>query len=136
LPSTVYFQEAQKLQTPGRIYRKDNLLYVNEYFKGIHIIDNTSPSAPRKIGFIHIPGNVNMSIKGNYLYANNSTDLVIMDITNPVQAKEVGRIPQAFGKYTDAVINEEDEDVIGINPAKGIIVGYRDTLVVEETGCN
>ena len=30
----------QSLQKPGKIYFKDNLIFINEELKGIHIVDN------------------------------------------------------------------------------------------------
>ena len=45
-------QTAQFLRVPGKIYVKDNILFVNELAEGVHIIDNTNPSQPELIGFI------------------------------------------------------------------------------------
>ena len=38
---------------------------------------------PKNISFINIPGNEDMAIKGNTLYADAYGDLVTFDITNP-----------------------------------------------------
>ena len=47
---------AQNLENPGKIYVKDNYLFINELKKGIHVIDNTNPSLPKAISFIQILG--------------------------------------------------------------------------------
>ena len=52
----VKFESAKKLETTGKIYFYQQYLFINEPFKGIHIYDNSSPSTPKKIGFINIPG--------------------------------------------------------------------------------
>jgi hypothetical protein len=65
------FREAVKsenihaLEKPGKIYYKDNILYINEIMKGIHVYNNSNPSSPQYIGFITIPGNVDMVIREN-----------------------------------------------------------------------
>ena len=87
---------AQDLENPGKIYVKDDYLFINEVKKGIHIIDNSNPSLPKAISFIQILGNVDISVKGNILYADSYTDFVALDITNPNAVKEVSRTKEVF----------------------------------------
>ena len=96
------FREAVKvesthlLEKPGKIYYKDNYLFINEIMKGIHVYNNTNPASPQYVGFIVIPGNVDMVIKGNIMYADSYIDLVGIDISNPATAKEVARLKSVF----------------------------------------
>jgi hypothetical protein len=76
---------AREIQRPGKIYIRGNYIFLNEIDRGIHIIDNSNRSAPRNIAFIDIPGNLDMAVKGNILYADFYTDLVAIDVTNPEQ---------------------------------------------------
>jgi len=55
---SVASEQPRALVSPGKIYFKDNYLFVNEVSKGIHIFDNSIPASPQKISFINIPGNV------------------------------------------------------------------------------
>ena len=64
--------------------------------KGIHVYNNTNPASLQYVGFITIPGNVDMVIKGNIMYADSYIDLVGIDITNPASAKEVTRLKSVF----------------------------------------
>ncbi|MGC4104497.1 LVIVD repeat-containing protein [Ferruginibacter sp.] len=75
---------AKAIVSPGKIYIKDGYIFLNELNKGIHVIDNTDPSNPKNTAFIDLPGNVDIAIKGNILYADFYTDLVAMDISNPL----------------------------------------------------
>lgn len=75
------------IQYPGKIYIKGNYLFISEVNRGIHIIDNSLPSAPKNIGFLKIPYNVDMAIKNNTLYADMGADLLSFDIQNPQQGK-------------------------------------------------
>ncbi|GAB3540383.1 hypothetical protein GCM10027443_38200 [Pontibacter brevis] len=84
------------LEAPGKIYAKGNYLFINEMNEGIHIIDNSDPAAPQIINFVEIPGNIDMAVKGNILYADSYIDLVAMDISNPLDVKLVNRIENIF----------------------------------------
>ncbi len=92
----------QAVQNPGKIYVKGNLIFQNDLGSGIHVIDNTVPSAAANIGFIKILGNSEISIKGNTLYANSFTDLVVVDIADWQNVKELKRIKGAFNQGAQA----------------------------------
>jgi hypothetical protein len=96
LRSSVKTLPAQELENPGKIYVKDNYLFINEVKKGIHVIDNTNPSLPKAISFIQILGNIDIAVKDNILYADSYTDFVALDITNPKDVKEVSRTESIF----------------------------------------
>ena len=66
----------------GKIYFKDHYIFVNEYQKGIHVIDNEDPRNPQIIKFIEIPGNVDMAIADDILYADSYVDLLSIDISD------------------------------------------------------
>lgn len=70
------------LHNTGKIYVYGNYLFINELDKGIHVIDNSNPAAPVNLSFVAIPGNVDIAIKGNYLYADSYSDLVVFDIAD------------------------------------------------------
>ncbi len=76
-----------EIQRTGKIYLKDQFIFMNEPDKGIHIIDNGDPYTPKNVAFIDIPGNIDLAVKGNILYADSYTDLVAIDISNPLQVK-------------------------------------------------
>lgn len=84
------------LTTPGKLFYKDGYVFLNELNKGVHIIDVRNPAAPNNIAFVHIPGAVDLAVRGNILYADMYTDLVAVDITDPkaVQLKTV--VPGVF----------------------------------------
>ena len=69
------------VEESGKIYAYDNYIFVNDKYKGVHVIDNSNPDNPRKISFIKIAGNVDISVKDNYLYADSLMDLMVFDIS-------------------------------------------------------
>ena len=68
LEKSIYFIPPMDLKNPGKIYLKDKYIFINEILEGIHIIDNQDPSNPVKVGFINVPGSVDMALKSNILY--------------------------------------------------------------------
>ena len=76
----------------GKIYVKDDFLYVNEARKGIHVIDNIDPSNPKIVDFIAIEGNLDIAMKGDYIYADSYNHLWVQN----VKTKKVNIIKNAF----------------------------------------
>ncbi len=74
----------KEIQSPGKIFIIGNYIFLNEINKGIHVIDNRNPAAPVNVAFIDIPGNIDLAIKGHTLYADLYTDLVTIDISDPL----------------------------------------------------
>ena len=68
---------------PGKLFIRDHYIFLNEIDKGIHVIDNSNPSSPVNKYFIPIPGNVDLAVKGNILYADLYRDLITIDISQP-----------------------------------------------------
>ncbi|MEZ4904895.1 MAG: hypothetical protein R2822_25665 [Spirosomataceae bacterium] len=64
--------------------------------RGLHVVDNANPAAPKIVAFIKIPGNGDMAVRGNILYADSYSDLVALDIADPLNIKEVGRENEVF----------------------------------------
>ena len=71
------------LNKTGKLYIRGNYIFLNEVDKGIHIINNSNPANPVNVAFIDIPGNMELAVKGDMLYADMYTDLVTIDISNP-----------------------------------------------------
>ncbi len=126
------FQKSEPVEItlPGKIYFKDGFLFVNEYGKGIHVIDNSDPANPEKIAFYEIMGNVDMAIKGNILYADSYIDLVAIDITDINDPKEVGRLMNIFPE----VVPEGDRwyPYAMVDKSKGVIINWEVRTITEE----
>ena len=76
---------AKEVQNPGKLFTIGNYIFLNEVDKGIHIIDNSNPASPQNVAFIDIPGNMDLAVKGNILYADAYNDLATIDISNPLR---------------------------------------------------
>ena len=96
LRKSVEIEEPRDISRTGKIYVKDLFLFINEYHEGVHVLDNSDPENPDIIAFIPIPGNVDIAVQGNILYADSYVDLVAIDISDPTASAEVDRIEGIF----------------------------------------
>jgi hypothetical protein len=85
--SEIKSKPAKAIVSPGKIVLLGTTIFLNEIDKGIHVIDNSNPSQPKNVGFIEVPGNMDLAVNGNRLYADLFNDLITIDITNPQQVK-------------------------------------------------
>ncbi len=89
-------EPAKPITQAGKIYAFGNYIFQNDLNTGIHIIDATDKRAPRKISFLKIPLSTEMAVKGNYLYTNNHSDILVFNISDPTQPQLIKRIPNVF----------------------------------------
>jgi len=119
------------IRRPGKIYFKDNYIFISEVGKGIHIYDNSNPSSPVHVSFIKIPGNVDIAIKNDVLYADNFTDLIVVDVSDLTDCKMISRykdvFPYALPPY------DESCPIAQIDRNIGLIIGWK--LEESETVC-
>ncbi len=99
LRTSIALTHPEPLGAVGKIYVKDNLLFINEPGKGIHIVDNQNPSQPSPKKFLKIPGNFDMAINGNTMYADSYVDLIAFNISNINSIEETGRLEGVFKNY-------------------------------------
>ncbi len=111
------------IEESGKIYAYKNYIFVNDKYRGVHVIDNSDPSDPKKVSFIKIAGNVDISVKDDYLYADSITDLMVLDISDVNNITIVNRLenvlrnnivwPLGADFYEDTDIDYENEIIIG-----------------------
>ncbi len=130
LRNSVGVEESKELENPGKIYFYNNHLFINEYLEGIHIIDNSDPSSPQNKKFIKIPGNVDISIKDDILYADSYVDLVAIDISDLNNISEVNRIEDLFQYILPPY--DENYRVDDIDYSKGIVVEWELKKITRE----
>ena len=82
LEQSIKVEAARPIKNTGKIYRKGSLLFINEKFEGVHVYNNSDPKKPVALGFIKIPGNVDITIKNDIIYADNAVDLVTLRYAN------------------------------------------------------
>lgn len=118
-PGIIHSEAATELRKPGKIYVKDNLLFINEQNKGVHIFDNSNPAAPANLSFISIPGNYDIAVKGNILYADSHVDLLAIDISDPNNANLVTRLQ-------DAIPYQQMQNNTWLDPTQGVVKEWQE----------
>ncbi len=120
--TTVKAEAPRPLRKPGKIYFMGNYLLINERNEGIHVFDNSDPYRPIPVVFWKIPGNVDMAMRGHYLYADQYVDLLALDVSDVHQPKTICRRQDVFS-------------LLGYRPGKGYFVGYQETQITETIDC-
>ncbi len=130
LRSAVKMTSAREMNNPGKIYFKDQFIFINEKMAGVHVYDVSDPKNPVNKGFIDIPGNIDIAIKDNILYADSYIDLVSIDVSSFAKIAEVGRVEKVF-PYTLPTYDNKypmgkvDED-------KGVVVDWEIKSIRQE----
>ena len=96
LESSVAVLEKQDLKKPGKMYFYGRYIFIIEKYKGIHMIDNEDATNPKNLLFIRVPGCVDVAAKQNYLYVDNATDLVTIDISALPELSVTKRVSNVF----------------------------------------
>jgi len=130
LRSAVVQEQNVDLKNPGKIYFKDNYIFIVEELKGIHVYDNTNPASPVKKKFIKLPGVVDLSISGYIMYADSYVDLVVLDVQNIDNIHEVGRIndilPYTIPPY------KTDFPAAYVDKEKGVVLDWELRTIKEK----
>jgi len=120
-------EEPKPLRSAGKILALGSRLLVSEPNVGVHVFDNSDPSAPQAQFFLNILGNVDIASKGQILYADSFVDLLAIRLDGD-QPELVKRIPDTFFWNPYQAINDpnvtfEKKD---LDRALGVVVGTED----------
>ncbi|MFI1771986.1 LVIVD repeat-containing protein [Thalassobellus citreus] len=128
---SVEITPAKSIKEAGKIYAYKNYIFVNDLNKGIHVIDNSNPENPIAIKYINIPGNEDISVKDDYLYADSAIDLLVFDLSDINNISLVERLEDVFDVYNYNIpIEAQETDFNNVNFETDIIVGW--TLTTEK----
>ncbi len=122
--------DSKPLKNPGKLYFKDDYIFIIEELEGIHIIDNSNPSNPVNKTFIEVPGVADMAISGTHLYVDSYVDLVSLDISNLEAISETNRVKKVFPYILPPY--DENYPLAQIDEEKGVVVGWEIKSVREE----
>lgn len=116
----------QNIVESGKIYAHQQYVFVNDVDKGVHVIDNRNPSQPTIVNFLKIPLNRDVSVKGNYLYADSGRDLVVFDISQVTNIQMIGHVEDVIENYQSVNYPENADyfDWTGYDNYDDIIVGW------------
>ncbi|WP_316832575.1 hypothetical protein [Pedobacter aquatilis] len=107
-----------KAKKTGKIYIYNDFLFINEPYKGIHIFNNANPNAPVNIAFLQIPGNIDIAVQNNVLYADSYVDLLAFDISSINNIRQIKRVNDVFKQFYTSATGPQQ-----------YVVTFKDTLV-------
>lgn len=129
---TVQTLPPRPLKNVGKIYVKDDYLFINEIGSGIHIVDNRDPAKPVRVSFVSIPGNHELTVKDSILFADNTLDLVALNIADPRNVRVVKRLENAFPYPAFPVASHVRFECA--DPERGVVVRW-EKAAVENPQC-
>ncbi|MCB0737410.1 MAG: hypothetical protein KDC92_07845 [Bacteroidetes bacterium] len=134
LENSIKASDAKLIESPGKIYAKDQLFFIVEQQKGIHVIDNSNPQQPAIIQFIEVPGIAEIQMKNNVILANNAVDLVTIDISDLSNPKELGRVVELFPYQQPS--SESGRITYGsIDPEQGYVINWEEESREQTKSC-
>ncbi len=123
--ASVKIQEPRIIKESGKIYAWKDFIFINDKNEGVHIIDNTDPYNPTNIKFLNIPRNMDIAIKDDRLYADNGMDLVVFDLRDINNIREISRVQDVFPTYYEnAPAGVSYVDFENFNSNEEVIIGY------------
>lgn len=81
---------------------RDNILFVADWFSGLHLYDISDPAAPRHLAAYHTQGSAKgVLVHGDYAFVGDDDHGVqILDISNPKQIRKVSEVATPGLAYT------------------------------------
>lgn len=128
--NSVKTESAKEMEVVGKIYFYQDYILVNEKYKGIHVIDNSDPSNPQNTSFITIPGNIDIAVKDDILYADSYTDLIAVNINDIDNIQIEKRFEDVFPWVLPPTDN--NYNLGEIDPDKGVVIGWEVKRISEK----
>ncbi|MEL6635116.1 MAG: hypothetical protein AAFW73_24765 [Bacteroidota bacterium] len=130
-PEHLVLLPPQPVESLGKIYTKDQLLFIGEQGRGIHIYDNTNPEQPINLHFLEIFGSQEIAIRGNILYVDNFQDLVAIDISDLSNPREVSRVKGVYELGNGLFPTEYSGYFECVDRRRGVVIGWEDALLTD-----
>ena len=118
--SVSFDNKSREMRNPGKIYVRGTEIFVNEKYKGVHIIDNSDPFAPDQKAFIVAPGCIDMAVKGNVIYLDNAVDLVAFDLDTKTVTHRIKELLPEHRSPDGSIFYADDR------PEGYILVGWKE----------
>jgi hypothetical protein len=103
---------------PFKILSNDKYYFVGDMLKGIHVYEKNSGSVSY-LCFIECKYIKDFELADNRLFCNNFVDMVVLDVTNPLQINILHRQKNYFNRFT----SYKDYWNVPFMEGKGLIVG-------------
>ncbi|MDC0872241.1 hypothetical protein OAP80_02430 [Flavobacteriaceae bacterium] len=130
---TVALKDPTPFEETGKIIHYQDYIFINKPQEGIHIVNNSDPKNPINEGFIQIKGNIDMAIIDDFLYADQFSALVVLDLQDlehvslieDFTVKEIFNYNRYWAFDPDDSSDEyEFYQLESVDDKQGIVVGW------------
>lgn len=117
----------------GHIVVIGDILLINELYTGIHVVDNSDQGNPVNIAFWAITGNLEFTVTGDLLYADNSLDLYTIDISNIFEIELVSTQENIYSVPESQQFFPRNHRGYFecVNPELGIVIDWEEKFLVD-----
>ncbi len=115
---------AREVTKAGKIFVIGEKLFQVEDGAGIHIIDYSDRTKPRRLAFLTVPGCREVASKGGAIFTNHFEDMVVLDLSAYPEVKEASRIKDVFPGNKRYLPPEHGYFYECPDPAKGSVVRW------------
>lgn len=127
--TSIVVEPPKPINQAGKIYTYLNYVFVNDRGEGVHVIDNTNAVSPEKVAYIKIPGNYDIEVRNDILYADSYGDLILFDVSNSNSITMIDITEDVFNNFAFSQTNHtQDFDFINyledFNLDENYIVGW------------
>ncbi len=123
--SSIAVMAAKQTQSQGKIYVAQNYIFYIAAEQGVHVFDNSNPTAPQNIAFLNIEGVHDIAVKDDRLYADNFVDLVVFDISNMLNITQIQTLQNVFDFFPQYPENAEFYDYTVTAGPGELMTGFR-----------
>ncbi len=91
-----------------RLFIRDNIAYVSDWFAGLHLYDISDPPRPKLLSTFHTPGSAKgVVVRGDYAFvADDDRGLLVLNIKDPRQPMQVANLPTNGLAYTPKLVGD------------------------------
>jgi hypothetical protein len=87
---------------------RNNILFVADWFSGLHLYDISNPTAPRHLANYHTQGSSKgVLVRGDYAFvADDDHGVQILDISQPERPRKISEVPTPGLAYTMKLVGD------------------------------
>lgn len=87
---------------------RDNILYVADWFSGLHLYDISDPGSPRHLSAFHTQGSPKgVVVRGDYAFVGDDDyGVQILDVSDPLHIRRVSEVPTDGLAYTMKLVGD------------------------------
>ncbi len=102
-------------------------IFISETLEGIHVIDNSTPAAPKPVGFIEVPSMMGFVLRDDKLYCQYLGHFVVLEFDiQEMAVREVQRLENEL-PYNPFDFLPAGLKIVCPEDDKGAIIGWKAT---------